>query len=213
MSARPMRLLLAGSLVLSLAAAGGALAAPAASCNLMTDPKGDASFLDTVPNDASLDIVGADVATDAKTLTGVLRVDAFSAVSPTSPLGRGYYVLFNAPKAEFPIYVNVQITPDVTEYTWGTLETLPSGNGSYELKGTATGVVDAAKNELRVSVPLKDIAAVTKLSRGTKLSNLSASTTSVIGTSASGGLVATIDEASSSKPYFVGAPSCVKPGA
>ena len=213
MSARPLRLLLAGSLAVSLAAAGGALAAPAPSCNLMTDPTGDASFLDTVPNDASLDIVGADVATDAKQLTGVLRVDKFSALSPTSPLGRGYYVLFNAPKAEFPIYLNVQITPDVTRYTWGTLETLPSGNGRYTKQGDATGVVDAAKSELRITVPLAAIGAVTKLAKGTKLSNLTASTTSVIGTSASGGLVATIDEASSSKPYFVGSPSCVKPGA
>lgn len=207
-----LRTALAASLVAGVALAGGASAAPKPVCNLMTDPKGDASFLDTVPNDPSLDIVSADVATDAKTLTGVLRVDRFSAVSPTSPLGRGYYVLFNAPKAEFPIYLNVQITPDLTRFAWGTRETLASGNGSFVRQGDATGVVDAGSNELRISVPLADVAAVTKLSPGTKLTALTAQTTSVIGTSASGGLVATIDDAAGSKAYVTGTKSCVVPG-
>lgn len=208
-----LRTVLATSMVAAVALAGGAAAAPAAAvCNIISDPKGDASFLDTLPNDPSLDIVSADVATDAKTLTGVLRVDAFSSVSPTSPLGRGYYVMFNAPKAEFPIYLNIQITPDLTRFAWGTRETLASGSGSYVRKGMATGVVDAAKNELRISVPLADVAAITKLSPGTKLTALTATTTSVIGTSATGGLVATIDDAAGSKAYVAGTKSCVVPG-
>ncbi len=205
---------LATVLVGAVALAGGAAAAPAKpACNLVTDLKGDASFLDTAPNDASLDIVSADVATDAKKLTAVLRVDRFASLSPTSPLGRGYYVMFNAPKAEFPIYLNLQITPDVTRFTWGTRETLPSGSGRFVRKGTATGVVDAAKNELRVTVPLADFSAVTKITKGTKLSGLTAQTTSVLGTSATGGLVATVDDAAGNKPYVVGSASCVKPGA
>jgi hypothetical protein len=208
-----LRTVLATSMVAAVALAGGATAAPAkAVCNLMTDPKGDASFLDTLPNDPSLDIVSADVATDAKTLTGVLRVDKYSAVSPTSPLGRGYYVMFNAPKSEFPIYLNVQVTPDLTRFAWGTRETLASGNGSYVRQGDATGVIDAATSELRISVPLSAVAAITKLSPGTKLTALTASTTSVLGTSVSGGLVATIDDAAGSKAYIAGTPSCVTPG-
>ena len=208
-----LRTVLATSLVAAVALGGGATAAPAKpACNLMTDPKGDASFLDTLPNDRSLDIVSADVATDAKTLTGVVRVDAFSGVSPTSPLGRGYYVLFNAPKAEFPIYLNVQITPDLTSFEWGTRETLPSGSGRYVEQGTATGVVDTAKNELRISVPLKDVAAVTKLTPGTKLTALTANSTSLIGTSRTPSLVATVDDAAGTKPYVVGTKSCVVPG-
>ena len=207
-----LRTVLAASMVGAVALTGGAVAAPAKACNVITDPKGDASFLDTLPNDRSLDIVSADVATDAKTLTGVLRVDAFSAVSPTSPLGRGYYVMFNAPKSEFPIYLNLQITPDLTRYTWGTRETLPSGSGRFVRQGAATGVIDAAKNELRISVPLADVAAISKLTPGTKLTALTASTTSVIGTSVTGGLVATVDDAASAKSYIAGAPSCVAIG-
>lgn len=206
------RLVLAATTVAAVALAGGASAAPAKPCNLMVDPAGDASFLGAAPNDRSLDIRSADVATDAKTLTGVLRLDAFSAVSPGSPLGRGYYVQFNVPGASFPIYLNLQITPDLTRYTWGTLETLPNGSGRYVRKGDATGVVDGAANELRVSVPLSALATVTRIKPGTKLSALTATTTSVIGTSASGGLVATVDTAESSKSYITGSPSCVVPG-
>lgn len=55
----------------------------------------------------------------------------------------------------------MQITPDVTNFEWGNLETLPSGNGQYVEKGTPTGVVGAENNELRITVPLKEIAAVT----------------------------------------------------
>lgn len=208
-----LRPVLAIGLVAVVALAGGATAAPAkAVCNLMTDPKGDASFLDTLPNDPSLDIVSADVATDARTLTGVVRVDKLASVSPTSPLGRGYYVMFNAPKVESPIYLNAEITPDRTAFEWGTLETLPSGSGRYTLRGQATGVVDAATSELRISVPLKDVAAVAKLSPGARLSALTASATSLIGTSVSGGLVATVDDAAGSKVYVSGTRSCVVPG-
>ena len=209
----PARVVLAGALGVSLLAAGGALAAPKPVCNLLTDPEGDAMFLGAAPNDRSLDLRSADVAADAKTLTGVLRLDAFSAVSPTSPLGRGYYILFNAPGAKAPLYLNVQITPDVTRYTWGTRETLPSGSGRYVRQGDATGAIDAAKNELRISVPLSAIGAVTKIKNGTKLSAITANSTSVLGTSATGGLVATVDDAESSKSYVTGTPSCVKPGA
>ena len=210
MSARAIRALVAGSAALAVAAAGGAVAAPPKpACDLIVDPKGDASFLDTLPNDASLDIVTADLATDAKTLTGVMRVDKFSSLSATSPLGRGYYILFNAPGSEFPLYLNLQITPDLTRFAWGTREVLASGNGSYVKKGDATGVVDAEKSELRISVPLSAFSAVTKLKPGSKLSSLNASTTSVLGTSATGGLVATIDDAASSKFYMVGGKSCV----
>ncbi len=209
-----LRPLLALSLCAGLVGGLGltaASAAPKPACNLVTDDKGDASLL-VAPNDASLDIISADVGTNAKKLTAVLRLDKFTAVSPSSPLGRGYYVLFSTPKAEFPIYLNVQITPDLTRFAWGTLETLPSGSGSYVRKGAATGTIDTAKNELRVTVPLAEMNVVAKLKPGVKLTDLKASTTSVLGTSVTGGLVATVDEAEGSNAYSVGAATCVPVG-
>lgn len=218
MSARLVRPALALALCASAVAGGVASAAgakPAAqpSCNLMVDDKGDAQFLGAVPNDPNLDITSADVASDAKTVTAVLRLAAFGATDPQSPLGRGYYVLFNAPGSEFPIYFNMQITPDLTRFAWGDLEKLATGSGSYKKKGDATGVIDTAKGEIRISVPVSDVKAVGAVAPGSKLTNISAAATAVLGTSATGGLVSTVDDATSAKPYIAGSPSCVKPGA
>jgi hypothetical protein len=207
-----LRPALAVLLATSVVAGGAAMAKPAPSCNLMLDDKGDAQFLGAAPNDANLDIVSADIASDAKTVTAVLRLAAFSEVDPQSPLGRGYYVLFNAAGSEFPIYFNMQITPDVTSFRWGDLETLATGNGSYVKKGDATGVIDAAKGEIHISVPVSDVKSIAKVAPGAKLSNVAANATAVLGTSVSGGLVSTVDDATSSKPYIAGSPSCVKPG-
>jgi hypothetical protein len=209
-----LRPALALAAVLALAGAGLAhAAAPVApSCNLLVDDKGDAQFLGAVPNDANLDITSADVASDAKTITAVLRLAAYADTDPQSPLGRGYYVLFNAPGLDFPIYFNMQITPDLTRFAWGDRETLATGNGSYVKKGDATGVIDAAKGEIRISVPVSDVKGIAKVAPGAKLSSLTANATAVLGTSATGGLVSTVDDAASSKTYTMGTPSCVVPG-
>jgi hypothetical protein len=202
-------------LATSAAFGGAAVASPKAapSCNLMVDDKGDAQFLGAAPNNPNQDIVSADIASDAKTVTAVLRLASFAATDPQSPLGRGYYVLFNAPGSDFPIYFNMQITPDLTRYAWGDREVLATGNGSYVKKGDATGVIDTAKGEIRISAPVADVNAVGKVKPGSKLTNINASATTVIGTSATGGLVSTVDDAASTKPYIAGSPSCVKPGA
>jgi hypothetical protein len=197
-----------------LASAATKAAAPKPSCNLLTDDKGDAHFLvSAAPNDPNLDIVSADVASDAKTFTAVLRLASFAGVDPQSPLGRGYYVQFEPPKADFPVYFNMETTPDGTRYTWGDTETLATGNGSYKKQGDATGVVDAAKGEIRISVPLADLASFVKIRPGAKIANLTASATAVLGTSVTGGLVATVDDGASAASYVAGSPSCVKPGA
>lgn len=204
------------ALVASLAAAGVAGAAtrpkPKPVCKLVVDDQGDASFLGFAPNDANVDIVSADVASDAKTVTAVLRLASFSEMDPQAPLGRGYYVLFNAPGSEFPVYFNFQITPDLKRFTWGSRETLATGSGSYVKKGDAVGVLDAAKKEIRISAPVSAVTAVANVKPGAKLTNLTANSTMVLGTSATGGLVSTVDQAESAKSYVAGYPSCVVPG-
>lgn len=202
----------------SIVTAGAATAAPKAaptkpSCNLLVDDVGDAQLLGVAPNDPNLDIVTGDLASNAKIVTAVLRVASFAAVDPQSPLGRGYYVLFTAPGLDFPIYFNMQITPDVTRFAWGDLEKLATGSGRYVKKGAATGIIDAAKGEIHISVPVADLKAVAKVSPGTKLTDINASATAVLGTSATGGLVFTVDTANATKPYIAGSRSCVTPGA
>lgn len=201
----------------SLVGAGVANAAvkrpkPKPVCNLIADDKADASFLGAAPNDPNLDIVSGDIASNAKTITAVLRLASFAETDPQAPLGRGYYLEFNAPGLDTPIYFNFQITPDLKRFAWGTQEVLATGNGSYVKKGDATGVLDAAKGEIRISVPVADVNAVGKVKPGAKLTNLAASSTMVLGTSVTGGLVSTVDDAAGTKPYIAGAPSCVTPG-
>lgn len=181
-------------------------------CNLIVDDKDDANFLGEAPNDPNVDIVSGDVASNAKMITAVLRLASFSETDPQAPLGRGYYLLFNAPGLDFPIYFNFQITPDLKRYTWGTRETLATGSGSYVRKGVATGAIDTAKGEIRISVPVAEVGTVGVVKPGAKFTNLTANSTVVIGTSATGGLVSTVDEATGAKPYVSGYPSCVKPG-
>jgi hypothetical protein len=210
-----------GVLLFASVVAGGAATAapkpapkPAAqpSCNLMLDDKGDAKFAGNGPNDPNLDITSADVASDAKTVTTVLRLASFATTDPQSPLGRGYYVLFNAPGSDFPVYFNMQITPDLTRFAWGDLEKLATGNGSYVKKGDATGVIDTAKGEIRISVPVSEVKAVANVAPGSKLTSINAAATAVLGTSKTPGLVSTVDSATSNSAYIAGSPSCVVPG-
>src|SRR5262245_27463636 len=61
-------------------------------CNLVTDPAGDASLLAGASGqgyDASLDIISADVASDGKTITAVVRVKTLAkpANDTAAPLG------------------------------------------------------------------------------------------------------------------------------
>lgn len=205
-------LALAASLPLALTAEAATRPKPKPVCKLVVDATSDASFLGAAPNDANLDIVSADVASNAKTITAVLRLASFAETDPQAPLGRGYYLTFNAPGSEFPLYFNFQITPDLKRFTWGSQEVLATGNGSYVKKGDATGVLDAAKGEIRISAPVSAVSAIANVKPGAKLSSLTASSTMVLGTSATGGLVSTVDEAEGAKSYVAGYPSCVVPG-
>jgi hypothetical protein len=203
---RPVLALVAGA-GLVLAGPAGAASAPKPVCNLVTDQAGDASVQPPLPSDDSLDIVSADLASNAKSVTAVLRLKSLGAASPYSVTGRNYYLLFNVPGATNPVYFSAESDVTGTTYHWGDLETV-NGLGSYTSKGTATGVTDVAKNEIRITTSVSDLAVVGKAKPGNKLSALHASTTAVLGV-----LVADVDTADGSKSYVAGAPSCVKPGA
>jgi hypothetical protein len=77
---------------------------------------------------------------------------------------------------------------------WAT--TTANGLGSYTLKGTATRVTDVAKNEIRITASVSDLAAVGKAKPGNRLTALHASTTAILGV-----LVADVDTADGSKSY------------
>src|SRR3712207_5332501 len=104
-------------------------------CNLIKDAKGDATGTGSPaagPNDPNLDILTADVATNASTLTAVFRLSAFGSAEDSSPLGRTYTFSF------------VAGTQTVS------LRTVVSQAGNVWAGGNGTGTVDTAKKEVRV---------------------------------------------------------------
>lgn len=200
-------LALTGALI-GAGVADAAIKKPKPVCNLITDAAGDATATTLVtagPNDAALDVLSADIAADAKTITAVIRIAKVSETAQTAPTG--YHVVFNftAPGAANPLYM---------QYFSGNAA-LKSGfdygfddptQGLTSL-GDGFGVIDLAKNEIRISAPLNGFDAQGGVKKNNKLSGLS-----VQGTRDLVVLLPYSDIASSDKVYAVGALSCVRPG-
>jgi hypothetical protein len=177
-------------------------------CNLIKDDSGDASLQPPVPSDDSLDIVGGDLASDAKNVTAVIRIKDLSATSVASLSGRNYYFLFSVPTSENPIYFSYESDATGNAAAFGTLvPNATTGVGTYTSAGTATATLVPEKNEIHLTVPVSTLGVVGKVKPGTKVTGMSISTTQVLGV-----LVAEIDTADAAKSYVAGALSCVKPG-
>lgn len=180
-------------LVLGVAAADAAAKKPAPKpvCKLLTDGAADATGTGTTvagPNDPNLDLVSVDVATNATTLTAVIRLTAFGSNGDTSPYGRAYDVAY---------VVNGKST---------TLRSVIGPAATTWANGLGTGSV--VGNEIHVHVPLAKLPV--PLKPGTKLTDLGATSYRwVAGTDA---VVSVSDRANGGKPYVAGYPSCVKVG-
>ena len=219
--------LLATCALVAGAGAGAASAAPAAKpvCNLVSDATGDAS-VSGVPGGAGDDITSADIASDGKTLTGVVRVAGLAANDPEWLNGRAYFADFSVPGSEDVLFVQARAYPTGVIWSYGYSGVDPTSgvNTSYTL-GSATGVIDVAKKEVRISAPVKGFVtgAKAKLAKGVKLKGLGARiyrqggqglvpSQEVAGTRVPlSGLNVLLDEASGSS-YVVGTPSCVAVG-
>lgn len=215
------------TLVLALLAALLAVPAPSfaagRSCGLVTDPRGDTGRLvpsveNQLPND-DLDIVSADVGTDKRTVTVVVRTVAVSQVAPASPTGRVYGFRFTVGRDRYQMIA--AITPDAV-----TSEVSRRGPGDfYNPIGNGTAVVDAAAREIRVSAPIGMFRTpLTTLATGSRLTGLEAFTSRRVG---DGGVAVRLpvnrvasmgawgedlaaDEATSTATYVAGTPSCVR---
>lgn len=208
--------------LLPLGVASASLAAtPKKVCNIVTDPKGDAQ-LEGVPGNDNDDILSADIATDGKNLTAVVRMAGMAAADPMAPFGRHYLVQFEAKGADTTLFLAARTYPTGTQYVYGYSGTNLVLNTSY-VQGDAKGSIDTAKHEVRITVPNKVFASHgAKFPKGSKI----APTITVYrmlgqGVVRSqqvgpayvpvGGLSEAFDDAAG-KSYVVGTPSCVKPG-
>lgn len=220
MRTRPV---LAVTLAASLTLAGGAaLAAPKKKpapkpkpvCNVVTDDTGDTFLLrsqDGVqpgPQEDALDLVSADLASDGKTITAAIRVKAISAAAPTAPGGRGFDINFAGPANPTELFVRatVSATGAVTTEAGSRGETVGVTRVSTVL-GTGTGVLDAAKNEVRFSFPVAVFATVGGFKVGDTLAFGEITTGRAAGPRA-----VFADVAVPGTSYKVGTPSCVPLG-
>ena len=189
-----------------VAGGGAAVAAPKAKpvCNLVTDETGDASI---VTGQKSLDVVSADLASDAKNLTAVIRLDgAPGGANPQALGGTRYYFEFTAPGSDNPQYLYASI-PFAGEPIYRTGEvTTTETNRSFSSDPVDESVKGSIKgNVLTMTAPLKAFSRV-KLAPGAKLAAPTVETFAVAGV-----LLVSVDDATG-KAYTAGTPSCVKPG-
>lgn len=139
---RPLLALLALATALPVTAADAApkrKPKPVTYCRLVTDPAGDASGLAAgqahPAGDTGLDVIGADLATSATTATVVFRLQKVNQTDSMAPTGRSFALSFQ-PKGKPVSTVTVVVSE--TGIT-------PAG-----------AILDADKNEIRVSLPLAE---------------------------------------------------------
>lgn len=208
-----MRLAACAAAVAVLSLAPAATAA-GASCHLVTDPKGDARVGDAPPGvyvSPDQDIVGGDIASNKRYVTGVVRLVSLRPVDTQAPTGRVYTVLFSVDG--YPYSLSATYGPDGYQ-----------GSASDEKKGVGLGdasvVLDHNAREVRISAP----AAVFGVRNGRRISGIAIEAGHRYGTNASKsvptplgygvwmgglGLNTAVDKAQGTKAYVAGTRSCV----
>lgn len=210
-----LRPVLALAVCASVVAGGAAVAAPKKpavkpACNLVVDVKGDGTgfvFTDAsyLPNDANLDLISGDIASNAKTVTAVIRTDALTLSDSSSPTGRAYYANFTVGEVALHLSAALDGSGEAT-YSAGFTET------RRKSLGEATGVIDVAKKEIRISAPLSIFAEKAAIKPGTKITDLNLLAQRYVGNRSVGGVTPSADAAEGGKTYVAGAPSCVAVG-
>lgn len=150
----------------------------------------------SLPNDPYLNILSADIATNATELTVVFRLSALPTSAtgdPYSPAGRQY---------EFVFHVGT---------SFAAVDAVLSPIGNQFAGGTGTGVVDTATAQLHVTVPLASLPV--KIQPGTALTGLVATSSRWVGNSDTLGIdLGLADKVTSARTYIAGTPSCVPVG-
>lgn len=196
------------ALLASLIGAGAASGAPKAACNLVSDPAGDVVVEGQAYSDPSLDILGADMASDSKRVTVVLKMGAVDLIDPKAPLGRSVYFTFNTPGTKLPMYLSASFDPALgVLYDFGAV--IGTGYSSTNFSTTAaSGSIDAAKKTITISAPA-DIGGLMKPTPGRVLSGMGVRSTVLVGVARAGLVFDADGAANKAGSYKTGSPSCV----
>ena len=217
---------MAALLGVTLALVGGpALGAPRRACNLVTDPIGDGSFWGQVPPGTpayptSLDIISADIASDAKHVTAVIRVDRLQTTETGSPTGIAYAFHVAVNKQRFELNASRTTGSDPRFTMWGRIEYVGdenNGAASYGFIGLIDGIFDEDLSEIRMTAPIKNF--TPKVKPGARFDDLRLWSYYEAGYSSPtenrrpfGSTGHSADAAESTATYAAGSPSCVKVG-
>jgi hypothetical protein len=219
-----------GALVLVLATAAGVPAAHAAAkplCQIVTDDTGD-TFVARAqdgtkpgPQEDGFDITSADVASDGKVVTAVIRVKTLTTSIQTSPVGVGYSFDFLSPTSTMQASLRAVYITGQAPYFEATYKDPSVPNSPSTFLGLAKGFADAKTKSVHITAPLSLFAGVLgTMKKGTKIFPAADAATTGRAVPPSPGTagqpVATrfvfADVAAGGKAIAVGQASCVKPG-
>lgn len=188
----------------------GAAAKAKPMCNNVKDDKGDVVLTQandaTKTPDAALDLVSADLGSNTKVVTAAIRLDKLARPASTSPGGTVYELRITHSKSDLTYTLWAHVTGATATYGVGTVDS----SAATELAtstGTATGVIDLAGSEIRITAPYSAL--------GGAKAGVKAGIDEVIVKRSAGnqyyGRYA--DNQTGGKTFVLGAPSCVKVGA
>ena len=126
--------------------------APRPVCDLVTDPAGDVIATTPGVDSNDYDIRSADVATDRKRLTAVIRLTSLAPEDPASAMSRDYEFDFTANGSRFGLLASLLTGGDSFEAI--VYDTNAAGGNMGTYLGAVSGVVDSTHHEIRMTAPL-----------------------------------------------------------
>ena len=195
-------------------------------CNLVVDPTGDTFLVRAAdgtanePKENGLDIVSADIASDAKNVAVAIRVKALGAAVQSSPQGVGFSFDFLLPSSEMQGSLRAVFIQGQPAYYEATVKDPSVPNSPSTFLALAKGATDAKKNEIRIWAPVSVFSSLGTMKNGTVITPADDAATSGRAVPPSPGMagqpVATrfvfADVAGDGKAYKVGTSSCVPIG-
>ncbi|HVF20349.1 MAG TPA: hypothetical protein VNA14_08910 [Mycobacteriales bacterium] len=145
-------------------------------CPMVVDQASDAvlSWDPTVERDMPhLDLRSADLTSDARSITAVVRVTKLAATSPEGPFGSRWELSFRASGSPRFLYLSAVVRAEGEAGTY-TASTLDPTTGTRTSLATVKGSYDRARNEVRVIAPLDVFESVSPLVSGTWLEGATA---------------------------------------
>ena len=222
---------------LAITLAGAALLAPVAHaatkpvkpvCNLITDTPKDTFLLRSQdgqgaygPQEDGLDILSMDVASDAKTLTGVVRVAKLATKVQSAPGGIDFRIGFTLPGQDPTtgnFFLNARAdSSGAPSFLLGLRTVVAQGQSTTAKLVDATGTFDTTKNEVHISVPVSAVkSGSVSLATGSILSFAGLDETSArqvaVNPATGVGTATFADVTNSETTYKAGTKSCVTPG-